>query len=61
MMVECLHCGQSFDPQNLPETPEVQVGLLLSQERFNDEGKVCADCLASRGRLAMMYDCQFRR
>ncbi len=60
-MVECLHCGQMFDPEELPDSPEIQVGLLLARERFNDEGQVCAECLTSRGRLAMMYDCQFRR
>jgi hypothetical protein len=60
-MIECIHCGQSFDPEKLPDSPEVQVGNLLAEERFKDAGKVCSECLASRGRLAMMYDCQFRR
>jgi len=60
-MIDCILCGQSFDPEKLPESPEAQVGILLAQERFDDEGRVCGECLTSRGRLAMMYDCQFRR
>lgn len=60
-MIACLLCGRTFDPQALPDNPEVQVGTLLARERFHDEGRVCGACLASRGRLAVMYDCQFRR
>jgi hypothetical protein len=60
-MTECLHCGQSFEPEKLPDSPEVQVGVILARERFHDEGRVCGGCLASRGCLAMMYDCEFRR
>lgn len=55
-MITCRHCGKAFDPANLPDDPAVQAGLVLAQERYDDAGKVCADCLASRGRLAMMYD-----
>ncbi|MEJ2470471.1 MAG: hypothetical protein P8Y96_05070 [Desulfuromonadales bacterium] len=55
-MIPCRHCGQEFDPQCLPEDPSVQAGRILARERYGDEGLVCADCLASRGRLAMMYD-----
>jgi hypothetical protein len=55
-MITCLHCGQSFDPDNLPDDVSVEAGLILAKERYNDAGKVCAACLASRGRLAMMYD-----
>jgi ribosomal protein L40E len=52
----CRHCGAEFDPDSLPDDIAVQAGLILAQERYGDAGKVCADCLASRGRLAMMYD-----
>lgn len=60
-MSACQLCGRVFSPEDLPATPEVEVGMLLARERFDDEGRVCGECLASRGRLAMMYDCQFRR
>ncbi len=60
-MIACVLCGRVADLDNLPDSPEVQVGLQLAQERFDDEGRVCAECLAIRGRLAMMYDCEFRR
>jgi hypothetical protein len=55
-MIPCRHCGAEFDPDQLPDDPAVQAGLVLARERYNDAGKVCANCLASRGRLAMMYD-----
>lgn len=55
-MIPCLHCGQIFDPDSLPDDAAVEAGLILATERYGDAGKVCADCLASRGRLAMMYD-----
>lgn len=60
-MIECQLCGRAFNPEEIPATPEVQVGILLARERFDDDGRVCGECLTSRGRLAMMYDCQFRR
>jgi hypothetical protein len=56
MTIPCKHCGEEFDPENLPNDAAVQAGLILAEERFDDAGKVCANCLASRGRLAMMYD-----
>ncbi|MDT8442168.1 MAG: hypothetical protein RQ723_10950 [Desulfuromonadales bacterium] len=52
----CRHCGAEFDPDCMPDEPAVQAGLLLARERYDDAGQVCVDCLASRGRLAMMYD-----
>mgnify|MGYP001221654425 CR=1 FL=1 len=52
----CRHCHSEFDPQDLPDEPAVQAGLLLAEERYNDAGSICGNCLASRGRLAMMYD-----
>jgi hypothetical protein len=56
MKIPCRHCGEEFDPENLPDDASVQAGLILAEERYNDAGEVCANCLASRGRLAMMYD-----
>jgi len=55
-MIGCRHCGQEFDPDQLPADPAVEAGLILARERYGDAGQVCANCLASRGRLAMMYD-----
>ena len=56
MTSPCLLCGQEFDPDHLPNDAAVQAGMVLAEERYNDAGQVCANCLASRGRLAMMYD-----
>jgi hypothetical protein len=55
-MVACRHCGAEFDPNQLPDDAAVQAGLILARERYDDAGKLCANCLASRGCLAMMYD-----
>jgi rubredoxin len=52
----CRHCGAEFDPERLPDEAAVQAGLILARERYHDAGLVCPNCLASRGRLAMMYD-----
>ena len=56
MTATCRHCGSEFDPQKMSSSVEVQAGLILARERYHDEGQVCSDCLASRSRLAMMYD-----
>jgi hypothetical protein len=56
MMIACRHCGEEFDPDNLPNDASVQAGLILAEEQYGDAGQVCANCLASRGRLSMMYD-----
>lgn len=56
MMIPCRHCGEEFDPENLPNDASVQAGLILAEEQYGDAGQVCANCLASRGRLSMMYD-----
>ena len=56
MKIPCRHCGEAFDPDNLPDDASVQAGLILAEERYDDVGEVCANCLANRGRLAMMYD-----
>lgn len=58
-MIACRHCGADFDPDHLPDDEAVQAGLILARERYDDAGRVCANCLASRGRLAMMYDPSF--
>ena len=55
-MIPCRHCGTEFDPEDMPRDNAVEAGLILAKEKFGDDGKLCANCLASRGRLAMMYD-----
>jgi hypothetical protein len=55
-MTDCILCGKPFDPQVLPDDPAVHAGRILARERYQDDGRICAACLASRGRLAMMYD-----
>ena len=55
-MIPCRHCGEEFDPENLQDNASVEAGLILAAERYGDAGEVCANCLANRGRLAMMYD-----
>jgi len=52
---DCCICRQPFDPAQLLDMPEHQVGLHLAEQEYKDVGEVCAECLASRGRLAMMY------
>ena len=56
MIKACRHCGSAFDPDIQPVNAEGEAGLILARERYGDAGRVCADCLTSRGRLAMMYD-----
>jgi hypothetical protein len=56
MMIPCRHCGEEFVPDKLPNDAAVQAGLILAEEQYGDAGQVCANCLASRGRLSMMYD-----
>jgi hypothetical protein len=56
-MIDCTICNGSFDPASLSlADPAVEVGHILAVEKYGDAGTVCATCLASRGRLAMMYD-----
>jgi hypothetical protein len=55
MKKTCRLCRQVFDPQQRLDLPEQQAGLLLATEEYGDAGHLCAACLASRGRLAMMY------
>lgn len=58
-MKECLLCQKPFDPEQLLTEPAQLAGQLLAEEDYGDAGQLCPDCLASRGRLAMMYrsDC----
>jgi len=55
----CLLCGRPYDPDQPLTDPAEIAGLHLAEQEYCDAGKVCAVCLASRGRLAMMYrsDC----
>lgn len=54
-MKNCCICQNPFDPAQRLDLPEHLVGLHLAEQEYKDAGKVCAACLASRGRLAMMY------
>lgn len=51
----CRFCGKDFDPHQPFDEPAQQAGLILAEEEYGDTGHICGDCLASRGRLAMMY------
>ena len=56
-MINCTICNDLFDPGTMSlADPAVEVGFILAQEKYGDAGSVCMPCLASRGRLAMMYD-----
>ena len=54
-MITCTVCGKLFDPERQPTEPAEQAGLFLAREMYRDAGRVCLPCLASRGRLGMMY------
>lgn len=58
-MKQCLLCQKEFDPAQILTEPAQIAGQILAEEDYGDAGKICADCLDSRGRLAMMYrsDC----
>ncbi len=58
-MKTCHLCKKEFDPEQSLTEPAQIAGQLLAEEDYGDAGKICLDCLASRGRLAMMYrsDC----
>ncbi len=53
----CRLCRKEFDPQLELTEPAQLAGEILAKEEYGDAGEVCPDCLASRGRLAMMYRC----
>jgi len=52
----CRLCHRPFEPFSETDDPAVQAGLILAREKYADAASICRDCLASRGRLAMMYD-----
>lgn len=54
-MKECCLCHKPFDPSETSKDPAVEAGQVLAREQYHDDGEVCLVCLASRGRLAMMY------
>lgn len=58
-MKVCRICQQSFEPDQRPTEPDQLAGQLLAEQDYDDAGELCLNCLASRGRLAMMYrtDC----
>ena len=58
-MKECLLCQKEFDSQQELTDPAQLAGQHLAEQDYGDAGLLCSDCLASRGRLAMMYrsDC----
>lgn len=56
-MNTCRLCGREFAPDQPLNDPAEQAGLLLAEQEYGDAGQLCAGCLASRGRLAMMYRC----
>jgi len=58
-MTECLLCKKTFDPDQPLTEPAQLAGQHLAERDYGDAGQLCPDCLASRGRLAMMYrsDC----
>ena len=58
-MKECRLCHKSFDPTLQPSEPDQLAGQHLAENDYGDAGQLCLECLASRGRLAMMYrsDC----
>lgn len=51
----CRLCQSEFDPQAPLADPAAEVGHFLAGEIYADRGELCPACLASRGRLAMMY------
>jgi len=54
--MKCRLCQKPFEPLKEDPDPAVQAGIILARERYGDVETICRDCLASRGRLAMMYD-----
>jgi len=55
----CRLCQHPFDPHQPLDDPAQVAGNYLAEQEYGDAGQLCGDCLASRGRLAMMYrsDC----
>lgn len=55
-MKRCSLCRREFEGWGDVSDPAVQAGIILAREKYSDVESICRDCLASRGRLAMMYD-----
>jgi hypothetical protein len=51
----CSICGKTFDPAEQPTSPAEQAGIFLARELYRDADQLCLLCLASRGRLGLMY------
>jgi len=51
----CGVCGTRFDPVERSSDPAEEMGRFLAREHYGDDGELCRVCLASRGRLGMMY------
>jgi hypothetical protein len=58
-MTNCSVCGQSFDPEAKPATPDQEAGAFLAAELYQDTGRLCLTCLGNRGKLGMMYCTEF--
>ncbi len=58
-MKDCRLCQTPFDPAAPVTDPAVEAGLFLAREFYGDGGELCHECLASRGRLGMMYCREF--
>lgn len=52
-------CGKAIEPLGEVHDPAVEAGLILSREVYGDGETLCRECLAGRGRLAMMYCTEF--
>ena len=59
-MANCQVCQREFDPAVSSADPAEEAGRFLARELYGDDGRLCPVCLASRGRLGMMYlnECQ---
>lgn len=58
-MKDCSICGQFFDPEQKPLSPDQEAGAFLAAELYNDVGQLCLVCLGNRGKLGMMYCTEF--
>lgn len=58
-MNECRLCHAPFDPAAPVTDPAVEAGLFWAQEFYGDGDQICHGCLASRGRLGLMYCREF--
>lgn len=58
-MKPCRVCSAEFDPAQALNDPAAEMGAFLAKEMYADSGELCPQCLANRGRLAMMYMREF--